>query len=286
MSGEPTAVLLVSCPDRQGVVAALSAFVYQRHGNILHLDQHVDLEGNVFFARLEWSLAACTLAREQWTRDLEALAAEFGMCWSIFFSDLRPRMAIFVTREAHCLHDMLARHDAGEWQVDIPLVISNHEHLQPVAARMGIPFHVFPVTADNQREQEARELDLLAAHRVDLVVLARYMRVLSGDFIRHYPDRIINIHHSFLPAFPGAKPYHSAHARGVKIIGATSHYVTAALDDGPIIEQDVIRVSHRHAVADLVRHGKDLEKIVLARAVYWHLAHRILVYNHKTVVFD
>ncbi|MEZ5431442.1 MAG: formyltetrahydrofolate deformylase [Verrucomicrobiales bacterium] len=215
----------------------------------------------------------------------KALGTRFSMRWALHFSDERPRTAIFVTRETHCLYDLLSRHESGELDMDIPLIVSNRDELRPAAERFGIPFHCFPITKETKEAQEERELEILAAHRVDTVVLARYMQVLSPHFVSAFPHRIINIHHSFLPAFPGARPYHSAHQRGVKIIGGTSHYVTKDLDEGPIIEQDVIRVSHRDSVADFIRKGKDLEKVVLARAVWRHVQRRILVHENRTFVF-
>jgi formyltetrahydrofolate deformylase len=281
-----TAVLLISCPDRRGLVASLSNFLLERNGNILHFDQHVDLDVNVFFARVEWSLEGFSVQREGLVAAFEPVANKFDMTWRLYFSDQPARMAIFVSRESHCLHDILARYEAGEWPVEIPLIVSNHPDLKPIADRLGIPFHIFPITKENKAEQERRELALLRENGVSFVVLARYMQIISPDFIAHYQNNIINIHHSFLPAFPGAKPYHSAFQRGVKIIGATSHYVTESLDDGPIIEQDVIRVSHKLAVEDFIRQGKDLEKVVLSRAIYAHLRRKILVYNNKTVIFD
>ncbi len=278
--------LLISCPDRRGIVAAVTAFIARHRGNILHLDQHVDLEENVFFMRVEWEERGFDLPRDRIAPEFGAVADEFAMRWQLRYSDAVPRMAVFVSTEAHCLYDILARVHSGEWSVRIPIVLSNHPDLAPVAQQFGIEFREIPITKETKPEQERAELALLDERSVDFIVLARYMQILSADFVRRYPNRILNIHHSFLPAFPGAKPYHSAHARGVKIIGATSHYVTEELDTGPIIEQDVIRVSHKDSVDDLIRKGKDLEKIVLARAIRWHLANRILVYNNKTVVFE
>jgi formyltetrahydrofolate deformylase len=282
-----TAILLIYCPDHRGIVAKVTEFLNENNGNILYLEQHVDREENIFFMRVEWDLAGFAIPAEKVADYFQTLlAARYGMTWTLHFSDQRPRMAVFVTRMSHCLFDILARHEEGEWPVEIPLVIGNNETLRPVAERFGIPFHCFPITKENKREQEERQVALLREQRVDLVVLARYMQIVSPEFIREFPDRIINIHHSFLPAFPGAKPYHSAHARGVKIIGATSHYVTAELDAGPIIEQDVARVSHGDPVSALVRKGQDLEKIVLSRAIYAHIQHKILVYRNRTVVFN
>jgi formyltetrahydrofolate deformylase len=281
-----SAILLVSCPDRPGLVAALTAFIAENGGNILHLDQHVDAEENVFFMRVEWDLAHFKLAPPAIAGDFALIAERFHMQWELHFSSTPPRMAIFVSKENHCLYDILSRWQAQEWQVDIPLIISNHTSLAPVAASFGIPFHHTPITPETKAQTEAAQLALLAEAGVEWVVLAKYMQIISPQFIEHYPHRIINIHHSFLPAFIGAKPYHAAFARGVKIIGATSHYVTADLDAGPIIEQDVARVNTKDSVKDLIRKGKDLEKIVLARAIYAHLRRQILVYNNKTVIFN
>ena len=266
-------------------MAALAGFIASENGNILHLDQHVDIEQDIFFARVEWALDGFRIPRERLGEAVAALAEPRRMNWQLIFSDRRPRLAVFVSRQAHCLYDLLARHEAGELEADIPLIVSNHPDLRPAAERFGIPFRVVPVTPEGRAAAEEEAVRLLEAERVDTVVLARYMQILSGGFVRRFPSRIINIHHSFLPAFPGAKPYHSAHARGVKIIGATAHYVTERLDEGPIIEQDVVRVSHKQTVGDLVRQGQDLEKVVLARAVRWHVERRILVYHNKTVVF-
>jgi formyltetrahydrofolate deformylase len=279
------AILLITCDDRPGLVAAVTQFIHDHGGNILHLDEHVDLQQNVFLMRLEWSLEGFGLSRDALAVKFDLLASRFGMQWQVHYSDQVPRMALFVSKLPHCLYDLLSRHEAGEFVADIPVIVSNHPELKYIGKRFGIPFHVFPITRENKPEQERRELKLLADNGVELVVLARYMQILSPDFVRAFPNRIINIHHSFLPAFPGARPYHSAYERGVKIIGATSHYVTAELDEGPIIEQDVVRVSHKETIDDFVRHGRDLEKTVLARAVYWHLQRRVLAYANKTVLF-
>lgn len=281
----PSATLLISCPDRRGIVAAVTQFIRANEGNIVDLEQHVDAAANAFFMRLEWSLEGFLIPRDAIDQAFAVVGRDFGMAWSLCFSDHRPRMAVFVTRESHCLYDILGRVESREWDVDIPLIVSNREDLRPAAERFGIPFHVFPISGANKAEQERQELDLLAAERIDLVVLARYMQVLSPAFIAAYRHRVINIHHSFLPAFAGAKPYHAAYERGVKIIGATSHYVTEELDEGPIIEQDIVRVSHREQVEELIRRGKDVEKIVLARAITAHLEHRVLAYRNRTVVF-
>ncbi len=276
----PTAILLISCPDKRGIVAAVTKFISGLSGNIVHLEQHVDFEGNVFFMRVEWSLEGFQVARDDITKAFEPLRAEFAMQCELHFSDHVPRIAVFVSKESHCLYDLLSRHHSGEWTAEIPLIVSNHADLKPVADRFGIDYKIFLPT------QEAGALALLKDYRVDLVVLARYMQILSGRFVAAYPNRVINIHHSFLPAFPGARPYHSAYARGVKVIGATSHYVTEELDNGPIIEQDIIRVSHKDSVEDMIHKGRDLERIVLARAIHAHLEHRILVHRNKTVIFE
>jgi formyltetrahydrofolate deformylase len=282
---QDSATLLISCPDRKGIVAAVTRFLFENQGNIIDLEQHVDAEESVFFMRVEWSLDGFRLSADQFGPAFGEIARDFAMTWELRRSTQRTRMAVFVTREPHCLYDILARHQAGEWNADIPLVISNHEDLRPVAERFSLPFHVFPKTPETRQAMEEQELKLLHQHGVDTIVLARYMQILSGTFIAHYPNRILNIHHSFLPAFPGSRPYHSAHARGVKIIGATCHYITEELDQGPIIAQDVVHVTHRDDVADLIRKGKDVEKIVLARAITAHVGHRILVHGNRTVVF-
>ena len=286
MEPSVTATLLLSCPDQKGLVAAVSNFVFENDGNIIHADQHTDLEEHYFLQRVEWEMDGFAVPRAELRDAFRPLAERFSMDWSVRFSDETPRMALFVSRQAHCLYDVLARWKMDEIRADIPLIVSNHADLGEVADDFGIPFHHLPVTAATKPEQEATVLGLLAEHRIDLVVLARYMQILSGDFVARYPHRIINIHHSFLPAFAGARPYHQAHERGVKVIGATAHYVTPDLDGGPIIEQDVVRVSHSDAVPDLVAKGRDLEKVVLARAVRLHLEGRVLVYGNKTVVFD
>ena len=282
-----TAILLMHCPDRPGLVAALTGIIHECGGNILHLDQWVNHEENIFFMRIEWDLAGFTVPRGEIDEWFETrFGRRFDVRHTLHFSDRRPRMAIFVSRMAHCLYDMLARHAAGEWRVDIPLVVSNHPDLGPVAERFGIEFRHFPITPDSKAQQEEAELALLQEYGIDMVVLARYMQVLSDDFIQRYPHPVVNIHHSFLPAFMGARPYHAAHARGVKLIGATSHFVTAALDEGPIIEQDVVQITHKDTVDRLVRKGQDLEKIVLSRAVSKILDHRVLAYGNRTVVFE
>ena len=281
----PTAILLIHCPDQPGLVRCVADFIYENGGNIVHLDQHTDAEAGVFFMRVEWQVEGFRIPREDLVRVFQYVAEPRKMKWSLHFSDEQHRLALFVSKEPHCLYDLLARADSGELGAEISLVVSNHEILRPIVERMGIPFHYLPVTPANKADQETQQMALLAQHQIHTVVLARYMQILSDTFATTYQNRIINIHHSFLPAFPGARPYHSAHRRGVKIIGATSHYVTADLDEGPIIEQDIIRVTHRQSVEDLVSLGKDLEKIVLARAVLGHVRHKVLPYDNKTVVF-
>lgn len=282
----PTAILLISCPDQAGIVATISRFIFENEGNIVHLEQHVDAEANAFFMRLEWEIDSFRIERDGIAEAFGPLAGKFGMNWTLSFSDVRPRVAIFVTKDNHCLYDLLSRHESGELAMDVPLIVSNRTDLEPVAKRFGIPFHHFPITKENKAEQELAEIALMREHRVNTIVLARYMQILSQQMVDAFPHRIINIHHSFLPAFPGAKPYHSAHQRGVKIIGATSHYVTEELDEGPIIAQDVNRVSHRDSVRDFIRKGKDLEMIVLARAVWLHVNRRVLPYENRTIAFE
>ena len=284
-SPSPAAILLICCPDRRGIVADLSAFITEHHGNIIALDQYVDTANGVFFARMEWELDGFTLPMDGFAAAFRPLAEPWGIQWSLHLSTARLRMAVMVSRQAHCLYDILARTESGEWPVDIALVLSNHPDHRPLAERHGIPFQHIPVTAATRAEAEPLQIQALRDAGADFIVLARYMQILSPAFVQAFPMRILNIHHSFLPAFAGARPYHAAHDRGVKIIGATAHYVTETLDEGPIIEQDVIRVSHRQGIDDLVRLGRDLEKIVLSRAIYAHLTHRILVYRNRTVVF-
>ena len=282
-----TAKLLLHCPDQPGILAEVTDFITVNKGNIIYLDQYVDHVENIFFMRIEWELESFLVPQEKIEDYFETLYAQkYGMSFRLYFSDVNPRMAIFVSKMSHCLFDLLARYTAGEWNVEIPLIISNHPDLQHVAERFGIPFHLFPITKETKEEQEKKEMELLAKHKVNFIVLARYMQVISGKMIDAYPNRIINIHHSFLPAFVGAKPYHAAFERGVKIIGATSHYVTTELDAGPIIEQDVVRITHKDTVQDLVNKGKDLEKIVLSRAVQKHIERKVLAYKNKTVIFN
>jgi formyltetrahydrofolate deformylase len=282
-----SATLLMSCPDQKGLVAAVTQFIFQHGGNILHLDQHVDAEAGVFFMRVEWDMAAFGLTRDEVAQAFGLnVGKRFNMDWTLRFSDQVPRMALFVSKQSHCLYDILGRWQSGDWKVEIPLIASNHKTLKPVADSFGIPFFAFDINAANKAEQEQAQIALVKEHRADFVVLARYMQILTGRFIAEFPNRIINIHHSFLPAFAGAKPYHAAYTRGVKLIGATSHYVTEDLDAGPIIAQDVLPVNHKDSVIDLVRKGQDVEKLVLAQAVWNHLNNRVLVYNNKTVVFS
>ena len=286
MPTESTAILLVSCPDQKGLVVSMANFVFQNNGNIVHADNHIDAEMGLFLMRVEWELDGFQIAKDEIAARFAPIAQQFKMNWSLHFSDRPQRIAIMVSKYNHCLYDLVLRNASGELPGEIALVISNHMDLEPVAKQFGIPFHFFPVNRENKREQEQRESEIIASHQIDLVVLARYMQVLSTEFVSAMPNRIINIHHSFLPAFIGSRPYHQAYERGVKLIGATSHYVTEHLDDGPIIEQDVIRISHRDSVEDLIRKGRDLERVTLARAVLLHLKSRVLPYGNKTVVFS
>ena len=280
-----SAILLISCPDSKGEVATIADFVYRHNGNILHADEHADEESGLFLMRVEFDPKDFDIDLADFGTHFVPVAERFQMKWRLAQSSQRPRMIIFVSKYDHCLVDLLYRHQSGELACDIPLIISNHADNQPLADFYRIPYAVVPVTKDNKRQSEQRIQDLIDQHRPDFMVLARYMQILSNEFVNRYPQRIINIHHSFLPAFVGARPYHQAFERGVKLIGATSHYVTEVLDDGPIIEQDVVRVSHRDAVEDLIRKGRDMEKVVLSRAVRWHVENRVLVYGNKTVVF-
>ncbi|RAM48763.1 formyltetrahydrofolate deformylase [Mastigocladus laminosus UU774] len=281
----PTATLLISCPDQQGLVAKFANFIYANGGNIIHADQHTDFAAGLFLTRLEWQLTGFNLPREFIAPAFNAIAQPLNAKWELHFSDTVPRIAIWVSKQDHCLFDLIWRHRAKEFTAEIPLMISNHLQLQEVAEQFGIDYHHIGVNKDNKLEQEAKQLELLQQYKIDVVILAKYMQILSADFIAKFPQ-IINIHHSFLPAFVGANPYHKAFERGVKIIGATAHYVTSDLDAGPIIEQDVVRVTHRDEVEDLIRKGKDLERVVLARAVRSHLQNRVLVYGNRTVVFE
>jgi formyltetrahydrofolate deformylase len=281
-----SAVLLLSCPDRKGVVASIAGYVFQHGGNILHADEHSDVDSGTFLMRVEFDPAEFDIPLNDFARHFSPIAAEFDMQWRLAQSQYRPRIAILVSRYDHCLVDLLYRHQSGELPCEIPCIVSNHEESQAIAEFYRIPFFLVPVERDSKLAAEAQILGLLERHHIDLIVLARYMQILSEQFVNAYPQRIINIHHSFLPAFVGSKPYHQAFTRGVKLIGATSHYVTEALDDGPIIEQDVVRVSHRDSVDDLIQKGRDLEKVVLSRAVRWHVENRVLLYGNKTVVFE
>lgn len=286
---KPTAILLLYCPDQPGIISEVTKFITDNKGNIVYLDQYVDHEDEMFFMRLEWELETFAIPREKIEEYIETLYAQrYQINFHLYFSDIKPRMAIFVSKMSHCLYDLLARYKAGEWNVDIPCIVSNHEDLRYVAEQFDIPYYVWSIKKDhsNKAEVEAEEMAMLSKAKVDFIVLARYMQIISDEMIKAYPNHIINIHHSFLPAFIGAKPYHQAWERGVKIIGATSHYVTAELDAGPIIEQDVTRITHKDTPESLVLKGKDLEKIVLSRAVTKHIERKILTYHNKTVIFS
>jgi formyltetrahydrofolate deformylase len=286
-SPENTAILLIHCPDQKGILAAVTDFINVNKGNILYLDQHVDRKANVFFMRVEWSLDQFSIPREKIEEYFNTLyAIKYNMTFRLYFGDNKPKMAIFVSKTSHCLFDLLAHYSAGDWNVEIPCILSNHPDLEPIVEKFGIPFFHFPITKENRDAQEVRELELLSSYGIDFIVLARYMQIISEDFVTSYPSRIINIHHSTLPAFVGAKPYHAAYDRGVKIIGATSHYVTADLDAGPIIDQDVSRITHKDTVEMMIRRGQDIEKIVLSRAVEKHIERKILIYQNRTVVFN
>ena len=280
----PTATILLSCPDQRGLVAKIANFIYSNGGNIIHADQHTDFAAGLFLTRIEWELQGFNLDRDYILPAFDAIAKPLQANWQLHFSDTIPRIAIWVTKQDHCLLDLLWRQKSKEMPAEIPLIISNHPDLKDIAQQFGIDYHHITINSENKIEAEAKQLELLKQYQIDLVVLAKYMQVLSTDFIKSFP-KIINIHHSFLPAFAGANPYQRAYERGVKIIGATAHYITAELDEGPIVEQDVVRVSHRDNVNDLIRKGKDLEKVVLARAVRLHLQNRVLVYGNRTVVF-
>ena len=282
-----SAILLVSCPDQKGVVATIADFVFRHNGNILHADEHADEGSNLFLMRVEFDPSGFDINLEDFAKHFQPIAQKFGMDWRLARSGKRPRMAILVSKFDHCLVDLLYRHEIGELTCDIPLIISNHPDNQRLAEFYRIPYFVVPVTKDNKREAEQTQIAMIRENRCDFIVLARYMQVLSNEFIAEFgSQKIINIHHSFLPAFIGARPYHQAFERGVKLIGATSHYVTEVLDDGPIIEQDVVRISHKDSVDDLIQKGRDLEKVVLSRGVRWHIENRVLLYGNKTVVFD
>ena len=280
-----SAILLISCPDRKGEVATIADFVYRHNGNILHADEHADEESGLFLMRVEFDPKDFDIDLADFGKHFSPVAEAFQMTWQLAQSSLRQRMIILVSKYDHCLVDLLYRHKSGELACDIPLIISNHSDNQAIADFYRIPYAIVPVTKENKAQAEAKIQSLIDEQKPDFMVLARYMQILSNGFVNRYPQRIINIHHSFLPAFVGARPYHQAFERGVKLIGATSHYVTEVLDDGPIIEQDVVRVSHRDTVEDLIRKGRDLEKVVLSRAVRWHVENRVLLYGNKTVVF-
>ena len=281
-----TAVLLLHCPDKQGIIAAVTEFININKGNIIYLDQHVDKVEKIFFMRVEWELDNFLIPTEKINEYFQTLLAnKYEMEFQIHFQNQKPRMALFVSKQAHCMYDLLAHYEAGDWNVEIPLIISNHPDLEHVAKKFNIPYYCFPITKDNKEEQEAKEMELLKEYNITFSVLAKYMQIISPEFIKAYPNNIINIHHSFLPAFVGAKPYHAAYERGVKIIGATSHYVTEELDAGPIIKQDVARISHKDSIENLIRKGQDLEKVVLSRGVEKHIERKILVYKNKTIVF-
>ncbi len=284
---ENTAILLMHCPEQIGIIDAVTDFLSDNNAETIKMQQHVDYVENHFYMRVEWKTDNFNIPIEKIGEFFGTLIAKkFQMKWSIEFHDRVPRMAIMVSKYAHCIYDLLSRYDSGEWQVEIPLIISNHEKFRPLAEKFNIPYHCLPITKENKAIQEAAELKLLKEHKVDLIVLARYMQVLTDDFIAHYPNKIINIHHSSLPAFAGANPYKAAYNRGVKFLGATAHYVTADLDEGPIISQEVIPISHRDSLSDLKRKGKDIEKVVLAKAVWSHINFNVLSYKNKTVVFD
>ena len=281
------AILLMHCPDQPGILAVVTDFINVNGGNILYLDQYVDKANKVFFMRIEWDLERFIIPQDKIEDYFETLYGhKYDMTFKLYFSDQKPRMAIFVSKMSHCLYDLLARYTAGEWNVEIPLIVSNHPDMEVAARRFNIEFAYFPITKENKAEQEQKELQLLKEKGITFIVLARYMQIISEKFINEYPNKIINIHHSFLPAFIGAKPYHAAFERGVKLIGATSHYVTCDLDAGPIIEQDIARITHKDTIDNLVRKGRDLEKIVLSRAVEKHIERKILVYKNKTIVFN
>ena len=282
-----TATMLIHCPDEKGIILSVTNYISRNNGNIVDLDQHVDSEQKIFFMRVEWTLSDFIIPRENIGAHFGSeVAQKYQMQYTIHFRDEKIRMALMVSKMDHCFNDILSRYKSGEWNVEIPLIISNHLEMEKTANRFGIPYHYIPVSKQTKVEQEKKQLQLLSDHNIDFVVLARYMQILSENFIKDYSNRIINIHHSFLPAFPGAKPYHSAHERGVKIIGATSHYVTKELDAGPIIAQSTANISHKDRVEDLVRKGRDIEKVVLSSAIWYHVNRRILSYGNRTIIFD
>jgi formyltetrahydrofolate deformylase len=278
--------LLLSCPDRRGLVSRISHFIFERGGNIIDLDEHVDSHEGRFFLRVAWDMKEFTVAPDDLDDAFLPMAKEFNADWTIRLNRTRPRLAIFVSKYDHCLQEILWRHGLGDFDADPVIIISNHPDLRFLADRYQIPFHHFPITAENKTAQEEKELALLKREQIDTIILARYMQILSSNFVQNYPYRILNIHHSFLPAFAGSNPYRQAYERGVKIVGATSHYITDVLDEGPIIEQDIIRISHKDSLEDLIRKGRDLERLVLARALRLHLQDRVLVHGNKTIVFE
>lgn len=279
-------ILLISCEDRSGITARITDFVFKSGGNIVHSDQHIDDQSNTFFMRVAWGYEENAPDIDHLKGTFDSIAQEYSMSWQLHDAAYKPKMALFVSKHLHCLYDLLWRYRAGQFNCEIPFIISNHDDARHAAESFDIPFYRIPVTADTKKLAEKQQMDLMAKHQIDLVVLARYMQVLSADFVSKYSNQIINIHHSFLPAFKGANPYARAHSKGVKLIGATSHYVNEELDMGPIIEQDTVRVSHRDNVDDMVRKGMDLEKVVLSRAIFWHLDYKILSFSNKTVIFD
>lgn len=282
-----SAILLISCPDQKGIITSVTSFIFKNQGNIIELEQHIDKTCGKFFMRIEWDMNGFLIPQDNLKAEFgKTLGKTYQMEWDIHFSINTPKMAIFVSKHAHCFLDILARFQSNEWGIEIPIVISNHQDWQPVVENLNIKFQYIPITAQNKAEQEKFQIELMKQYKIDFIVLARYMQILSPDFIKHFQNKIINIHHSFLPAFPGAKPYHSAFERGVKIIGATSHYVTDDLDCGPIIEQNVTHVSHNDSVEDLIRKGKDVEKVVLSKAIWKHFNHKILVHQNRTIVFE
>ena len=282
-----TATMLIYCPDEKGIILSVTNYISTNNGNIVDLDQHVDSEQKIFFMRVEWTLSDFNIPRENIGAHFGSeVAQKYQMQYTVYFRDEKIRMALMVSKMDHCFNDILSRYKSGEWNVEIPLIISNHSDMEETANRFGIPYHYIPVSQQTKVEQEKKQLQLLSDNKIEFVVLARYMQILSENFIKDYSNRIINIHHSFLPAFPGAKPYHSAHERGVKIIGATSHYVTKDLDAGPIIAQSTANISHKDRVEDLVRKGRDIEKVVLSRAIWYHVNRRILSYGNRTIIFD
>lgn len=282
-----TITILIHCKDQQGIIAAITNFIHQNHGNIVYIDQYVDRTHDAFFMRLESVFEKTSFSLDSFNTDFNnTLGMQFNMSVQLYPTDIKPKMAVFVSKYDHCLYDLLGRYQSGELFVEIPFIISNHKDLAPIAAKFDIPFFHIPVTKETKARAEKEQLKLLQKHEIDFIVLARYMQIVSPLLIKEYTHKIINIHHSFLPAFPGAKPYHSAYERGVKIIGATSHYVTEELDAGPIIEQDIARVSHTHRIDDLILKGRDLEKIVFSRAVKLHTERKVMVYNNKTIIFS